>query len=82
MLEGSIIGIGINTIGDGQQSVDLLANAADLPLKGVKVNSAWLDVIQVVRVDRGVRGVQRRGKQWPGYVMVGVLVRIVIEAFQ
>jgi len=36
---GSIV-VGINTVGDGQQSVDLLADSADLPLEGVEVDSA------------------------------------------
>jgi len=82
MLEGSIIIININTISDRQQSVNLLADAVDLPLEGIEVNSAWLGVVYVVRVDWEVQGVQRRGKQWRGYVMVGALTRIVVEAFR
>jgi len=59
MLEGSIIVVDINTVSDGQQPVNLLADAVNLPLKGVEVNSAWLGVVYVVGVDWEVWGVQR-----------------------
>ncbi len=53
-------------VDNGQHSVDPFADAADLPLEGIKVTSTWLDDSYIVGISWGVEGVRRRGEWWRG----------------